>query len=84
MLGPYDYTSSLLYQQSHGSLDQCAEPGFVLQTRVSSWRGTPGTAVGNADEITSYQIVRTLSSITAFDDFGRVIDSTILADLATK
>ena len=56
--------------------------GFVLQTSVTSWRGTPGTAAGTADEITSDQIVKTGSSITAFDDSGRVTDSTNRGDLA--
>ena len=53
-----------------------------LQTSVTSWRGTPGTAAGTADVITSDQIVKTGSSITAFDDFGRVTDSTDKGDLA--
>ena len=49
---------------------------------MTSWRGTPGTAAGTADVITSDQIVKTGSSITAFDDFGRVTDSTNRGDLA--
>ena len=82
MLDPYDYTSSLDYSSHHDSLDQCVERGFALQTSVTSWRGTPGTAAGTADVITSDQIVKTGSSITAFDDFGRVTDSTNRGDLA--
>ena len=83
MLDPYDYTGSLNYKiTANGSLDQCVERGFALQTSVTSWRGTPGTAAGTADVITSDQIVKTGSSITAFDDFGRVTDSTNRGDLA--
>jgi hypothetical protein len=82
MLDPYDYTRSLNYKNDHDSLDQCTERGFALQTSVTSWRGTPGTAAGTADVITSDQIVKTGSSITAFDGFGRVTDSTDKGDLA--
>ena len=82
MLDPYDYTSSLLYGSSHNSDDQCAQRGFALQTSVTSWRGTPGTAAGTADVISSPQIVKTGSAVTAFDDFGRVTDSTDKGDLA--
>ena len=82
MIFPYDYPNSHAYNNDFGSLDQCAERGFALQSSVTSWRGTPGTAVGTADVIVSPQIVKTGSSVNAFDDFGRVTDSTDNGDLA--
>ena len=82
MLDPYDFTGSRNYNPASGSLDQCVERGFALQTSVTSWRGTPGTAAGTADVITSDQIVKTGRVITAFDGFGRVTDSTDKGDLA--
>ena len=83
MVLPYDYDQSLSYANNkQDSVDQCAERGFALQTSVTSWRGTPGTAAGTADVISSPQIVKTGSAVTAFDDFGRVTDSTDKGDLA--
>jgi YD repeat-containing protein len=84
MVYPYDYGKSLAYNNdtTHQSFDQCAEHGLALQTSVTSWRGTPGTALGTADVISSPQIVQTSAAVTAFDDFGRVTDSTNNGDLA--
>ena len=56
-------------------MTECAQRGFALQTSVTSWRGTPGTAAGTADVISDLQIVKTGSVITGFDQFGRVTDS---------
>jgi hypothetical protein len=81
MLDPYDFTGSSNYSPASGSLDQCVERGFALQTSVTSWRGNGAVVIGTADVATSDQIVKTGSSITAFDDFGRVTDSMNLGDL---
>jgi RHS repeat-associated protein len=85
MVSPYDYDQSLGYAKDSTakSADQCAERGFVLQTSVTSYRGTPATTdVGTADVITSPSTVKSSSLVTAFDDFGRVTDSVSNGDLA--
>jgi RHS repeat-associated protein len=82
MVVPYDFHASNAYAQSHQSFDQCLEYGFALQTSLSSYRGTPGNAAGTADVIVSPQIVQSASSVTAFNDFGRVTDSVSQGDLA--
>ena len=78
MLLPYDYDGSLAYKNdtTHQSFDQCAERGFTLQTSVTSYRGTPGMAVGTANTIPSPLIVQTSAAVNAFDDFGRVTSAT--------
>ena len=81
MLDPYDYTASLNYKNSHESYDQCAERGFALPTSVASWRGTPGTAAGTANVISSPQIVQTFSSVAGFDALGRVTTRKDMGDL---
>ena len=84
MLDPYNYDTSLAYNNdsTHGGQDQCAQRGFVLPKSVISYRGTPGIEEGNAASIITHQIVRTASFTTAFDDFGRVTDRTIIGDMA--
>ena len=82
---PYNYDSSLFFANdtAHQSFDQCAERGFALQTSVISYRSNWFmTDLGTADVITSSHIVKTGSVITAFDNFGRVTDSTSHGDLA--
>jgi len=83
MVYPHDYGQSLAYKTAHAdSQDQCAAHGFTLQNSVTSWRGAPGTAPGTADTITSPSIVQTSAAVNAFDDLGRVVQSTRHTDIA--
>jgi len=85
MVYPYDYGQSLAYKDTHtDSQDQCAAHGFALQTSVTSYRGTPGTALGTADTIVSSQTVQTSASVDVFDDFGRVTSSTRHTDIVNS
>ncbi|MEP7043276.1 MAG: RHS repeat-associated core domain-containing protein [Dokdonella sp.] len=75
----YDWLGSALYDiQQHDSIDQCAEIGFAFQTTTFNWRGRPGTG----DPLTSGQTVGSSSTVTAFDDRGRVTDLTWNNDLS--
>jgi hypothetical protein len=67
--------SAASFDASVASACSKVERGFALQTSVTSWRGNGAVVIGTADVATSDQIVKTGSSITAFDDFGRVTDS---------
>ena len=66
MMYPYDYGTSL---QNQGAAweDECTKRGFLFQTAVSSWRGTPDAA----NAFASTKTVQTRTEMRAVDDFGR-------------
>lgn len=66
MMFPYDFASSNANALSD---DQCTKRGFLFQTRVDTWRGSPGTGSGFSGPNT----VRTRSEVQTVDNFGRIL-----------
>ena len=75
MMFPYDFAQSQANRLSAAD-DACTKHGFVFQTTVSAWRGTPGTA----NPFTVDDTVKTKMDVHAVDDFGRTTSIALLND----